>query len=154
MNEVYNRLLIEGTPNQVEEIINFLKKGCEENEVINFNNVIPLKPFEELPDDFFNKHSGCFNESDILHFYWGSYSNGYESNQDGNKITFWTRSCPCIKVMYRLGELFPNVIFHYGNTVGCGWDSIETHFIHGKEHYEEKIDTQRDSDLYSEPVEE
>lgn len=127
-NHITNRLTINGTDEQVKEVLDFLKSKTTDEEgyrrAIDFNNIIPMP--EELanttesnrPDDEAKmaenkKKYGYRSWYDWSLDKWGTKWNAYDIDQYDNVVIFHTAWAGVPELMSKLAQMFPKVSFDY-----------------------------------------
>ena len=122
-NYIKNRLIINGSKEQVEEVKNFLKpkepthwENQEESVAMDFNNITPTPKWVYqgklgIKEEQKYGKENCWYEWRCNN--WGTKWNAFRSSESGNIIEFETAWCGVPDLIRKLSIIFPNVEFEY-----------------------------------------
>ena len=116
-NYIKNRLIINGSNEQIEEVKNFLRAEHEEGTVaIDFRNITPI-PKWVYQDNLGTKEEEKYGKENCWYDWccknWGTKWNACSPTSYGNIIEFETAWCDVPVLMSKLAMIFPNVRFEY-----------------------------------------
>ena len=115
-NHIKNRLIINGSKEQIEEVKNFLKAKDEENVAMDFSNITPI-PKWVYQGNLGKKEEEKYGKENCWYDWrcknWGTKWNAYETTSYDNVIEFETAWCGVPDLMQKLAMIFPHVEFEY-----------------------------------------
>jgi hypothetical protein len=122
-NYIKNRLVINGTNEQIEEVKNFLRpkeptqwKNQEESVAMDFNNITPMPKWVyqgdlgRIKEEKYGKENCWF---EWCRKNWGTKWNAFSSSSYDNIIEFETAWNGVPELITKLGVIFPDIEFEY-----------------------------------------
>lgn len=116
-NYIRNRLIINGSKEEIEEVKNFLRTDDEEGSLdMDFRNITPI-PKWVYQGNLGKREEEKYGKENCWYDWccknWGTKWNACSATTYGNVIEFETAWCGVPELMQKLAMIFPNIEFEY-----------------------------------------
>ncbi|MCH5233763.1 MAG: hypothetical protein J1E16_00575 [Muribaculaceae bacterium] len=128
-NIITNILELDGTITEIQEIIEFLQEDCEDDEVLNLDNIIYYDENNDTERIRYRRFNFCWEYAFESYF-----------DEDRQEFVFNTYGGGVLNIIIKLGAIFPYVTVHYLYFDYSDPKNSGQFTIHGKYFREEPVD--------------